>query len=138
MSSGTDFKRELNFEEINRREVQSESRQSPARSEIPLAGTKFDDTKTPLAILPIEALEEIGKVLGFGAKKYAADNWRRGISHRRLLGAALRHIFAFLRGEENDPESGRSHLAHAACCVMFCLTFVLEKREDLDDRYKKT
>lgn len=99
-------------------------------------GVKFDGEKPPLALLPTRALEAVGRVLAFGAKKYQAHNWRGGIQYSRLAGAMLRHVFAFLRGEDKDPETGESHLAHAACCVLFALEFVEEGRTELDDRHK--
>jgi hypothetical protein len=104
----------------------------------PPTGVKFDGGKPPLALLPTLALEAVGRVLAFGAKKYQAHNWRGGIQYSRLAGATLRHVFAFLRGEDKDPETGESHLAHAACCVLFALEFVEEGRPELDDRHKPT
>jgi hypothetical protein len=77
----------------------------------------------------------VSTVLAFGAKKYGEHNWRKGISQSRLIGAALRHTFAFLRGEDKDAESGLSHLYHAGCCLMFAAE-MLHTRPDLDDRYK--
>ena len=88
-------------------------------------GVKFDDDKTRVDLLDPEWLEGVGRILAFGAKKYAANNWRKGIKQSRLLGAAMRHIFAFARGEKNDPESGESHLLHASCCLMFM--FITDK-----------
>ena len=99
-------------------------------------GEKFDQDKVPLHLLDTYALEETAKVLAFGAKKYGANNWRKGIKKTRLLAAALRHLFAYLRGEDLDPESRLSHIAHAMCCCMFLLG--LMHRTDLDDRYKDT
>lgn len=96
---------------------------------------KFDDSKNPLDLLPTEALEQVGLVLQHGAKKYAAHNWRKGMRWSRLIAALLRHIFAFMRGEDNDPESGLSHMAHAGCCVLFLLNYQVTK-EGEDDRYK--
>jgi hypothetical protein len=100
-----------------------------------IAAIKHDDDKPAMALLPAEALEEVAKVLTFGAKKYSAHNWRGGFGYTRILSAVLRHTFAFLRGEDKDPETGLSHLAHAICGLMFCLTFTKTKPE-LDDRYK--
>ncbi len=88
-----------------------------------------------MALLDSEFLEEVGKVLGFGARKYAADNWRGGISHRRLISAAYRHLGAISRGEDVDPESGLKHTGHLGCCVMF-LDWMQNHRPDLDDRWK--
>ena len=94
---------------------------------------KHDGGKPRLDYLDPYALEEVAKVLTFGATKYGAQNWRKGIEIGRLMAACLRHIFAFMRGENNDPETGLSHLAHAVCCLMFAL-WMLEHRRDMDDR----
>jgi hypothetical protein len=96
---------------------------------------KFDGDKPPLNLLSNEALTQIAKVMQFGATKYAAHNWRKGFTWSRPLAAAMRHINAFNDGEDKDPESGLSHLAHAACCIMFLLEFEKTHRH-LDDRYK--
>jgi hypothetical protein len=98
-------------------------------------GTKHDADKLPMHLLSTEALEQVAAVLQFGAQKYVANNWRKGFVWSRPLSAALRHLLAFNAGEDRDPESGLSHLAHAACCVMFLLEFEKTHRE-LDDRYK--
>ncbi|MBS4019586.1 MAG: hypothetical protein KGZ68_15285 [Dechloromonas sp.] len=98
-----------------------------------MSGVKFDQDKPRMDLLDAHAIEQLALVLSFGAQKYAAHNWRKGLSKSRLIAAALRHIFAYLRGENTDPESGLSHVAHAMCCCMFLLG--LEHRLDLDDRY---
>jgi hypothetical protein len=100
-------------------------------------GNKFDSEKPRTDLLDPLALEGLAQVLTFGAKKYAAHNWRGGISYSRLLGAALRHIFAILRGEDVDPESGLPHVDHLGCCWMF-LSNMMKTRKDLDDRYRPT
>lgn len=99
-------------------------------------GVKYDGEKPRVDLLDPQALEGIAAVLAFGAKKYAADNWRGGISYRRLIGAALRHTFAIMRGEDIDPESGLPHVDHLGCCWMF-LSNMMKTRPDLDDRYKE-
>lgn len=101
------------------------------------AGTalKFDQDKLPLHLLSTEALNQTAAVLKFGAQKYAEHNWRKGFAWSRPLAAAMRHIMAFNDGEDKDPESGLSHLAHAACCIMFLLEFE-KTHQHLDDRYK--
>lgn len=98
-------------------------------------GIKHDSDKAPMSLLSREALERTAEVLAFGAKKYAAHNWRRGFEWSRPLSAAQRHLLAFQDGEDRDPESGLSHLAHAMCCIMFLLEFEKTHRE-LDDRWK--
>lgn len=96
---------------------------------------KHDGNKIPLHLLSTEAMNQTAAVLAFGAEKYAEHNWRNGFAWSRPLSAALRHITAFNAGEDRDPESGLSHLAHAACCIMFLLEFE-KTHQHLDDRYK--
>ncbi len=98
-------------------------------------GKKNDSEKPRVELLSSIALIEIAKVMTFGAKKYDSHNWRGGIAWSRVLGAALRHLLAFLGGESKDPETGLSHLAHLACCTMFLLEYQVTHPE-LDDRYK--
>lgn len=98
---------------------------------------KFDQDKLPLHLLSTEAMNQTAAVLAFGAVKYAEHNWRKGFAWSRPLAAAMRHITAFNNGEDKDPESGLSHLAHAACCIMFLLEFE-KTHKHLDDRYRDT
>ena len=100
---------------------------------------KLDDGKADWSLLPVDSVEEILKVLEFGKNKYAAHNWCKGNGFlwTRPLNACLRHLFAWARGEDKDPESGISHLAHAGCNILFLLHFTLNKqRYNQDDRYK--
>ena len=99
---------------------------------------KHDSGKANWSLMPWEAVEEINKVLEFGANKYAAHNWQQGEGFRytRVLNSLLRHVFAYMRGEDLDPESGLSHMAHAGCNVLFILYYIKNKsRYKNDDRY---
>lgn len=100
-----------------------------------ITGTKHDGDKVDMSLLSPIAINAIAQVMTFGKKKYDAHNWRKGIQSSRLLAAALRHIFAYMGGQDKDDESGLSHLAHAGCCIQFLLEFE-QTRPDLDDRYK--
>lgn len=83
-------------------------------------GRKFDGGKLEYGLLPPLALEEVVKVLTFGAQKYERDNWQKvSDAKRRYFDALQRHIWAWKQGEQIDPESGIHHLAHAMCCLMF-------------------
>ncbi len=99
-------------------------------------GTKYDQEKPDFSLIDAEWLEEVAKVMTFGKKKYDAHNWRKGIALSRVLSAGLRHLWAVVRGEDNDPETGLSHLAHLSCCAMFGYWY-LKHRRDLDDRYRQ-
>lgn len=85
--------------------------------------TKFDADKPRPELLPATALLEVVKVLTKGAEKYDDNNWREGegSSTQRYLGALMRHVFAYSQGEDKDPETGLSHMAHAACNALFLL-----------------
>ena len=96
---------------------------------------KFDEGKAPMSLISNEFLTQVAMVMEFGKKKYAAHNWRQGFDWNRPLDASLRHIHAFTDGEDKDPESGLSHLAHAACCLMFLIEFE-KTHKHLDNRYK--
>lgn len=98
---------------------------------------KHDDGKVDWSLVPFEALEGMANVLTFGAKKYAAWNWTDGGGFKwtRLLGSCLRHLFAFARGEDLDPESGISHISHAQCNLLFLAYYIRNKEKfSKDDR----
>lgn len=85
-------------------------------------GTKHDTGKPRWSLLPIDTIGQVVAVLEHGAKKYGDDNWRYVENGRtRYYDALMRHVDAWWRGEDNDPESGLPHLAHAACCILFLL-----------------
>lgn len=99
------------------------------------SGLKNDGGKPPLDLLDPIALDGLARVLAFGRDKYAAHNWRGGISYSRLIAALLRHSFSILRGQYIDDESGLPHIDHVGCCWMF-LSNMMKTRPDLDDLYK--
>jgi hypothetical protein len=65
------------------------------------------------------ALTDVAKVLEFGCKKYAENNWRKGFERKRLVAAALRHWNAWRGGELVAADSGLDHRAHFLCNMMF-------------------
>lgn len=97
-------------------------------------GMKFDQGKLDWSLLPWVAVAEVVKVMEYGAKKYARDNWQKVLeAKRRYFSATIRHLLARMNGERTDEESGLLHLAHAACCVLFLLALdVWGKLEDQD------
>ena len=102
-------------------------------------GKKYDGEKPRLYLLPPHTLVEVGKVLTFGAAKYDEHNWKKLDNlQNRYTGAALRHIFAHMAGEELDPETGLDHLAHALCCLMFKLEAKLENGESKEEGLRES
>jgi hypothetical protein len=106
-------------------------------------GVKHDAEKVRLELFPGDALFAISDILTFGAKKYDARNWELGMSWGRVYGALMRHMWAWWQGKgptnENfvfgalDPESQRSHLWHAGCCMVFLISYEMRK-VGTDDR----
>lgn len=90
-----------------------------------MSSWKDDDTKTRLDLLPYEALLAVGRVMTTGARKYSDRNWEAGFRWGRVFAALMRHTWAWWCGEDNDKETGESHLAHAVCCGLFLLTYVI-------------
>lgn len=105
-----------------------------AERELEEKDLKKDQGKLRYDLFPVEALEEITKVLNFGANKYADRSWEKGMKWGRLYAAMLRHMTAWWMGEDLDNETGISHLAHAGCCVIFLLTYVKRGMKSFDDR----
>lgn len=100
---------------------------------------KFDEGKLDWSLMPWDSVEEILKVLEFGKTKYAAWNWSSngGFPYMRVFSATMRHLLAWVRGEDNDPETGLSHIAHAGCNILFLLYFIKHKDKYTtnDNRY---
>lgn len=76
--------------------------------------TRFGMTKPPLSLVPATAIIEESMAFADGEKKYSKANWRQyPVSASTYINAALRHIMQWYDGEDIDPSSGVSHLAHA-------------------------
>lgn len=88
-----------------------------------------------LAFAAPEGLKALGEVYGFGATKYDPTNYRKGYAWSLSLHAMLRHILAFMAGEDFDPESGLPHMAHASWHGLTLVQYMKDHPE-LDDRYK--
>lgn len=70
--------------------------------------------KVPLSGMPAPVLLEAGLVKLHGDLKYGRYNWREaGVRGSVYYDAAFRHLAAWYEGEDTDPDSGISHLAHA-------------------------
>jgi hypothetical protein len=83
---------------------------------------KNDTGKNRISLIDPEFILLLGNILTFGAEKYEADNWKKCDDISRYKDALLRHIYSYLAGEKVDPESGMSHLGHAAFGLM-CLNY---------------
>lgn len=90
-------------------------------------GRKFDSEKLRYDLMPSVALEQIVDILTYGVSKYSSNNWQNVEPKDRYYAACLRHLAEYkkyLEGDREDfidGESGKSHLAHAACNLVFLI-----------------
>jgi len=97
------------------------------------SGARYNGGKPDYSLIPLTTLKDEALVWGYGKQKYAAWNWTKGIAWSIPLACALRHLSAWQAGEENDPESGLPHLAHAMCNLRM-LTLYKDVYPEGDDR----
>lgn len=87
-------------------------------------GLKYDQGKLRYDLVPPHAIKAIAEILTFGANKYAPNSWQTVENgETRYTAAMMRHFEAYRSGEEFDPETGKSHLAHCLCNITFLLWF---------------
>lgn len=70
------------------------------------------DGKLRWDLLPLAEIEDIVRVYTEGAKKYADNSWQDiPDGFNRYLGATMRHLVAYTKGERFDSDTGCMHLA---------------------------
>lgn len=99
---------------------------------------RYNKDKVQLSLIPQVALVELAKVLQVGATKYERDNWRKGLPYTSVLDSIQRHLTMFAAGQNNDEETGLSHIAHVMCNCAFLLEYATAFNVALDDRYMHT
>ena len=99
-------------------------------------GTKHDGLKAMLHLIPVKLIEGVGAILTHGARKYEERNWELGLVYSRPFGAIMRHMWSWWAGEDNDSQTGKSHLWHAATELSFLIHFEANPKqyEKFDDR----
>lgn len=96
-------------------------------------GKRFSDDKPPVELFPFEVIESYAEHAAIGAKKYGPRNWERGMPWMRMVASLMRHLIAWLRGEEHDPETGSHHLTAVMWNAVGLETYRL-RRIGEDDR----
>ena len=94
---------------------------------------RYNEGKPQWSMVDFKSLEPMVRVLEYGAKKYSRDNWKLGLPTLEICDSLMRHLIAFMNGEDKDPESGLDHLGHISCNVMF-LNYVMREKPELDTR----
>lgn len=97
---------------------------------------RYNEGKLSWSMVDFDSLEGLVRVLEYGAHKYSKNNWKKGMPVTQVSESLMRHLFAFLRGEDVDPESGLRHISHVMCNAMF-LEYILREKPHFDDRENK-
>ena len=96
---------------------------------------RYNEGKAKLSyiLLGRAAVEGESFIWEGGAVKYEKGNWLKCAPYTEVSDSLLRHLCAFLNGEDVDPESKRPHVDHIQCnAKMLAQSF--HTRKDLDDR----
>lgn len=111
----------------------------PKDAKTSVTAVRYNEGKRDWSLMPMGSVEEILKVLEFGKTKYSAWNWSKGdgFKYMDVYNSIMRHLVAWKSGEDTDPESGLSHIAHIGCNVLFLLHFInnQDKYPNNDDRH---
>lgn len=98
-------------------------------------GHKNDSGKLRMDLLPAEAIEGMARVLTMGGIQYGDRNWENGISWTRIIGSLKRHLTAFEKRDDIDPQWGLHHLDHLLANAAFLRHFAAySKYRKFDDR----
>ena len=100
------------------------------------AGSKLDAGKNRLGLVLCgfaRALQEVGRVGTYGANKYTDNGWMSvPDGERRYTDAMLRHLMREATGEDNDPDTGLRHAAHAAWNALARLDLAIRKSSNAE------
>jgi hypothetical protein len=93
--------------------------------------------KPQLHLVPAVLTEQAAAALATGATRYGIRNFRATkVRASTYVSALMRHLDAWREGEDLDPESGLSHLAHVAANVAILLDTAKHGTLE-DDRLKQ-
>src|SRR5690606_32703946 len=121
---------------MNKNKTLKESVNSALRkTDVSGSALRYNGGKLRWSLVDFDALEDMVKVLDFGANKYADNNWKKGLKTTEIFESMMRHITAYMRGEDIDHESGLPHTGHILCNAMF-LSYMHRFKPDFDTRHK--
>ena len=100
-------------------------------------GLRYNEGKARYDLVPPEFMDAIAAHYERGSKKYAPRNWERGMSWCSCFASLMRHGWAWMRGEDIDPETGTHHMVSVAWNAIALYTYSVRKAGE-DDRPLKT
>ena len=108
--------------------IKSPIKMKDTKSDTQQVGMKDVANKLRWDLLPVELVEEVVRVLTYGANKYpdasSVPNWTLvEDASNKYYAAAMRHIVEYRKGNLTDNESGLLHLAHAITNLLLLINF---------------
>jgi hypothetical protein len=98
--------------------------------------TRFGIAKPNPFLVPPASIIYQALAMQDGAKKYGPYNWRGNqVTASIYVAAAMRHLMAWVDGEDNARDSGKPHLGHALACLGIIVD-AYETGNLIDDRPK--
>jgi hypothetical protein len=97
---------------------------------------RHNEGKVDLSLVPVEATIQECMVWEAGAKKYGRGNWEKLWGKDTVnvaMASAMRHMFAILDGQKDDPETGLPHAAHVRCNMAMLLEFYKQQSSVSED-----
>jgi hypothetical protein len=98
---------------------------------------RYNKGKLRWSLVNFKAIEEMVKVLEFGAEKYDDDNWKKGLPYKEVCESAMRHLLAFMEGHTLDEETHLTHTAHVMANMMFLQFYMDQEMDQFDNRVHK-
>lgn len=71
----------------------------------------------------LDGWDDCAHVFTYGAKKYAAHNWAKGMAWSVPLACAARHLVKLINGQTTDDESGKPERGHVFCNITMLLQY---------------
>lgn len=79
--------------------------------------------KPDISLVAPDFILSVAEVLTSGRGEHGARQWEDGMAWSLAYNSLMRHMLAWAGGEDKDPKSGMSHLAHAACRIMMLVAY---------------
>lgn len=105
----------------------------PAKDESVASRDNAGKPKLSYCLLGRKLVENKARIWEHGASKYSRGNWLKGRPWTDCADSLLRHLTAFLNGEDIDPDSGLEHVDLIGTSADILINAV-HTRPDLDDR----